>query len=115
MFLPLLASVVIISFLVFARVYGPGLVTAFIESRAELANTLPAPARLPQIDIDKLNAQLAVAFGTSESRTLTDCTPYDHIEVEVLDSEFCLILEDDTLSTSQALIQITELLNREGK
>jgi hypothetical protein len=113
--LTIIVSVVIISFLVFASVYGPYLIAAVIQSRDEVADTERALAPLPPVDIEKLNAQLFVAFGGAESRELVDCTPYEHIEVEILDSELEMILEDDTLSTSQALAQISELLCREGK
>lgn len=112
----LFLAAIVISALVFLRVYGPHLVQAVLESweeedrrKAEEIERIRALALAAFIV--KMNEDLAISFGTCDSRTLE--MPLE-IDVEYLDSEFALILEDDTLTTSQALVQINELFNREA-
>ncbi len=112
------ASVVIIAALVFARVYGPHLVEAYLAGKEEerrLAEQLKLDREALALaayvaHIASMNQLLAVAFGPADvSRDLI--MPLD-VDCEYLESELELILEDDTLTTSQALAQISELVTR---
>jgi predicted amidophosphoribosyltransferase len=107
-----------VAFVIFIRVYGPALLTEFLADweakqalQFETRTTVPAP--LSQHERAVLNAELLGAFGLSSSRELVDCTPYEWLAIDDLDSELELILVDDSLTTDQAIAALDELLRRE--
>lgn len=132
---------IVLATLIFLRVYGPHLIDAFIESRAENARL----AKLEQDhqenlraarEIARINDQLATAFGGRTTRDLElslemfralreaakayGCQTVDEdavtvldIPVAYLDDEFDLILQDESLSTEEKIRRLDDLVSKE--
>ncbi len=111
-----------VAFIIFLKIYGPTLLNEFLAdweakrqaehlARFEALSTTPAPLTWHERHL--ADAQLLGAFGLANSRELVDCTPYEWLDVEELDSELELLLCDDSLTTDQALVAIDEMLRRE--
>ncbi len=136
----ILPVLMLVSFLVFLRVYGPSLITALIQEfqekqkRAVLEQTAREDAA-SHAEVVSLNEQLSRAFGASdESRQCEislryyqamrataklwlegevdeDAPTELYVDVAWCDEELDVVLADETLTASEKCTRICELLD----
>lgn len=139
--MPAIFILILVSFLVFLRVYGPGLITALLQTWAEEEKRGREEQRLREDaasvrEIVSLNEQLSRAFGSSDDsrkceeslrylqslRTAAklwmagevdeDATTELYIDIAWCDDEIDLVLADETLTARTKCSRIVSIIDR---